>query len=53
VLDVDQWPALREAGNIHSSAAHEECSSAMRLYSYRDESHARHFDLIAGGLLIN
>jgi hypothetical protein len=28
-------------------------AAAMRLYSYRDESQARHFDLIAGGLLIN
>ena len=24
-------------------------SSAMRLHSYRDESHSRHFDLIGGG----
>ncbi len=24
-------------------------ASAMRLHSYRDESHSRHFDLIGGG----
>ena len=27
---------------------HEECI-CMRLHSYRDESHSRHFDLIGGG----
>ena len=36
-------------GKITYSPTAHESAAAMRLHSYRDESHSRHFDLIGGG----
>src|SRR6185503_13684546 len=47
-LDVDQWPALCGGHMRRMAPLRAECS-VMRLHSYRDESHSRHFDLIGGG----
>ena len=49
-LDVDQWTTLRGwSYEGYGPIAHEGRVVAMRLHSYRDESHSRHFDLIGGG----
>jgi hypothetical protein len=45
-----KWPALRtRSSEADGPTAHEGRAVAMRLHSYRDESHSRHFDLIGGG----
>jgi hypothetical protein len=48
-LDVDQWLALRAPANGWTVPLRMRSAVAMRLHSYRDESHSRHFDLIGGG----
>jgi hypothetical protein len=48
-LDVDQWPALRRDQLKPMVPLRTRSAVAMRLRSYRDESHSRHFDLIGGG----
>jgi hypothetical protein len=47
-LDMDQWPALRRRSIKRMVPLRMRGAVAMRLHSYRDESHSRHFDLIGG-----
>ena len=47
-LDMDQWPALRCRSIEADCLLRTRSAVAMRLHSYRDESHSRHFDLIGG-----
>jgi len=49
MLDVDQWPRCAGGQNRPMVQLCMRSATAMRLHSYRDESHSRHFDLIGGG----
>src|SRR6476659_2896866 len=48
-LDLDQRPVLRGRSDEAHGPTAPRSAAAMRLHSYRDESHSRHFDLIGGG----
>jgi len=49
MFDVDQRPALLRSAKKDDFPLRMRSATAMRLHSYRDESHSRHFDLIGGG----